>query len=144
VVVTSIRDAEKWATVAAVPVTIIILFLAALWARRESVVGMVVTLVCYLGGLAYFIFKLARMYQPSHEGNYLPVRKNLTSFAVITIILILLTIVNASMCMANFNKGLKKHVYKRNLGADEEKPVQMTNLPDLNDGSGGPNRMTID
>jgi hypothetical protein len=142
-IVTAITAAEKWVTVAAIPITIIILFLAAFFARRENVPGMVATIVCYFGGLAYFIFKLARMYQPSHEGNYLPVRKNLTSFAVITIILILLTIVNASMCMANFNKGLKKHVYKRNLGADEEKPVQMTD-PDLNDGPGDPNRMTID
>lgn len=142
VIVTSIRDAEKWVTVAAIPVTILILFMAAFWTRRENVYGMIATLVCFVGGLAYFIFKLARMYQPSHEQDYLPVRKSLTSFAVITIILIVMTITNASMCMANFNKGLKQHVLKRKIGAEEEKVVRMNDLPDQS--SAGAGRMTIE
>jgi hypothetical protein len=143
VIVTGLADAEKWVTVAAIPVTILILFLAAFWTRRENAFGMVATIVCFFGGLAYFIFKLARMYQPSHENNYLPVRKSLTSFAVITIILIVLTIVNASVCMANFNKGLKLHLLKRKIGREEEKDVRMHDLPDKN-GPGPSSRMTID
>jgi hypothetical protein len=143
VIVTGLADAEKWVTVAAIPVTILILFLAAFWTRRENAFGMVATIVCFFGGLAYFIFKLARMYQPSHENNYLPVRKSLTSFAVITIILIVLTIVNASVCMANFNKGLKPHLLKRKIGREEEKDVRMHDLPDKN-GPGPSSRMTID
>lgn len=105
---------------------------------------MVITILCYFGGLAYFIFKLARMYQPAKEANYLPVRKNLTSFAVITIILIVLTIVNACACMANFDKGLKPHVTKRKIGSEEEKAEHMTELPDLKHGPGAGVRMTID
>ncbi|KIM97963.1 hypothetical protein OIDMADRAFT_168314 [Oidiodendron maius Zn] len=143
VIVTGLADAEKWVTVAAIPVTILILFLAAYWTRRENAFGMLATIVCYFGGLAYFIFKLARMYQPSHEVNYLPVRKSLTSFAVITIILIVLTITNASVCMANFNKGLKPHILKRKIGGDDEKAVRMTDLPDPSNGP-GPSRMTIE
>ena len=83
------------------------------------------------------------MYQEGHEQNYLPVRKTLTSFAVITIILIVLTIVNASVCTANFNKGLKPHILKRKIGGEEEKIDNMTELPDLKHGP-VPSRMTID
>jgi len=105
---------------------------------------MIVTILCYLGGLAYFIFKLARMYQPAKKANYLPVRKNLTSFAVITILLLLLTIINACVCMANFNKGLKPHISKRKIGTEVEKGENMTEMPDLKHGGAPPSRMEID
>jgi hypothetical protein len=143
VIVSNIGDAEKWVTVAAIPVTIIILFLAAFWASRENKIGMLLTIVLFFGGMAYFIFKLARMYQPGHEDDYLPVRKNLTSFAVLTIILIVLTIINACVCMRNFNKGLKPHILKRKIGSEEEKIENMTELPDLKHGPVS-SRMTID
>jgi hypothetical protein len=143
VIVNNIADAEKWVTVAAIPVTIIILVMAAFWTRRENKVGMLVTIVLFFGGLAYFIFKLARIYQPSTEEGYLPVRKTLTSFAVLTIILVILTIINASVCMANFDKGLKPHLLKRKIGSEEEKIENMTELPDLKHGPAS-SRMTID
>lgn len=105
---------------------------------------MIVTIVCYFGGLAWFIFKLARMYEKKKEQDYLPVRKSLTSFAVITIILLLMTIANACVCMKNFNKGLKPHIMKRNIGGAIEKDP-MTELPDLKHGAPPQNtRMTID
>lgn len=80
------------------------------------------------------------MYQTSHAPFYLPVRKSLTSFAVITIVLIILTIVNACVCMANFDKGLKAHVMNTKI---EEEKLNMTELPDLKHGP-VPTRMTID
>jgi hypothetical protein len=145
VIVSNLQEAEKWVTVAAIPVTIVILFMAAFWTRRENRVGMIITIVCFLGGLAWFIFKLARMYQPAKAQDYIAVRKNLTSFAVITILLILITIANACVCMKNFNKGLKPHVMKRKIGGEEEKGENMTELPNLKHGQGPvSNRMTID
>lgn len=144
-IVTGLADAEKWITVAAIPVTVVILLMAAFWTRRENKIGMVITILCFFGGLAYFIFKLARMYQPAKEKNYLPARKNLTSFSVLTIILIVLTIINACVCMANFGKGLKPHVLKRQIGGEEEKAEHMTELPDLKHGHQPvSSRMTID
>lgn len=144
VIVTRVTDAEYGLTIAAVPITIVILFMAAFWTRRENKIGMVVTIVLYFCGLAYFVFKLARMYQKSHEKDYLPVRKSLTSFAVITIVLIILTIGNACVCMANFDKGLKPHIMKRKIGGEEaEKMDHMTELPDLKHGPVS-SRMTID
>jgi hypothetical protein len=144
VIVTGKSDAEYGLTIAAIPVTVVILFMAAFCTRRENKFGMIVTIVLFFCGLAYFIFKLARMYQPSHEINYLPVRKNLTSFTVITIILIVMTIANACVCTSNFGMGLKPHIMKRQVGAEEaEKLDNMTELPDLKHGP-VPSRMTID
>lgn len=60
--------------------------------------------------MAYFLFKLVRMYAPKTYQVYLPARRSLTFFAVITIVLIVLTIINASMCMHNFHKIGRAHV----------------------------------
>lgn len=96
--------------------------------------------------MAYFIFKLTRMYSGRFIPDYLPVRKNLTSFAVIALLLIILTIVNACVCAGNFNKGLMQHISKRKIVSEEEKDEHVMEMqPDLNHGAGaGPSRMTID
>lgn len=145
VIVTGLADAEMALTIAAIPITVLILFMAAFWTRRENKIGMVGTIFLFFCGLAYFIFKLARMYQPAKAMDYLPVRKSLTSFAVITIILIILTITNAIMCTMNFGKGLKPYIMKRKIGGEEaaEKENNMTELPDLKQGPVS-SRMTID
>ncbi|KAI5285282.1 hypothetical protein KEM54_000692 [Ascosphaera aggregata] len=61
---------------------------------------------CFLGGLAYFIFKMVRMYYGPKVQDYDAARKSLTFFAAITILLILVTIANACMCYRNFGQGL--------------------------------------
>lgn len=63
------------------------------------------------------------MYSPGWEDPYLPARKELTAFAVLTIILILLTISYACITAHNFNKGLKPYVNKPQTVEDEEKPM---------------------
>jgi NADH:ubiquinone oxidoreductase subunit 6 (subunit J) len=90
----------------------VLLFLAAFWVRRESVAGMIVIIIVYFIALAYFLFKLVRMYAADRARleDYRPARKSLTSFAVLTILLLLITIVIACICTHNFNKGLKPHV----------------------------------
>ncbi|KAG5979754.1 hypothetical protein E4U55_004800 [Claviceps digitariae] len=110
VVVAEKSDPEFALTIATIPVTIVILLAAAFFTRRENKPGMICTVIVFLGGLSYFIFKLVRIYQPSHASSYFAVRKSLSAFAVITIMLIILTIVNAVICMNNFNKGLKPHL----------------------------------
>jgi hypothetical protein len=141
VIVTGKTDAEFGLTIAAIPVTIAVLLLAAFFTRREMVWGVVCVIVVYFGGLAYFLFKLVRIYQPVKAQDYLAVRKSLTAFAVITIILIILTIINAVICMTNFNHGLKNHLVSTSVD-DEEKVnngYQMQDQkPQLT------NRMTID
>ncbi|KAI9744445.1 MAG: hypothetical protein M1818_001974 [Claussenomyces sp. TS43310] len=143
VIVTKITDAEFYCTIVAIPVTILILLLAGFWTRRENIVGMILIVVLCFGGLAYFIFKLVRIYQPGHIEQYLPVQKSLTVFAVLTIVLILLTIVNACVCMSNFGKGLKPFVMRRKIRSEDEKSDNATELPDL-EHRPLPNRMTIE
>lgn len=45
VVVVETSDFEFYLTIAAIPITIILLFLAAYWAKRETVAGMVCIIV---------------------------------------------------------------------------------------------------
>ncbi|KAL8885522.1 MAG: hypothetical protein Q9205_003558 [Flavoplaca limonia] len=154
VVVVDRSNIEFYLTIAAIPITIIILIMAGFFTRRENTPGMLVTITLYFAGLAYFLFKLARMWQPNgpRYNLYNPVRRPLTTFAVITVILIVLTIVNACMCTANFGRGLKPHITGRKMESEEEKLANhnMTEMPNYNYGYGpGPggamgSRMTID
>lgn len=91
---------------------------------------------------------MVRMYEPGHSQFYLPARHELTSFAVLTILLIMLTIINACMCANNFNKGLKPYISKRKLESEDEKnrytyTTEMTAGPSSKPGP-LPTRMTID
>lgn len=128
-------------TAAAIPITIAILLCAAWSTRREWKAGMWIVGVLYLGGLTYFIYKLARIYDPSQQNAYMPVRKSLTAFAVLTIILIILTIINALVCLFNFDHGLKQHLQAPRQEIDKDQAsysmhdVKQTQLP---------SRMTID
>jgi hypothetical protein len=145
VIVTQTTDAEFYITIAAIPVTILILVMAAYWTRREARPGMLLIIALYLGGVVYFIFKLVRIYQGGRTADYAPVKTSLTIFGVITLILIVLTIVNACICMANFGKGLQPFILQRRFGGDAEEKAdyQMSPLPDLRHGP-IPSRMTID
>uniref|UniRef100_A0A9P3B6R2 Uncharacterized protein n=1 Tax=Aspergillus pseudoviridinutans TaxID=1517512 RepID=A0A9P3B6R2_9EURO len=140
VIVTDKADIEFSLTLAAIPVTILILICAAIFVRRESSVGMIIIILLYFAAMAYFLFKLVRMYQPQTYANYLPARRSLTFFAVITIVLIILTIINASMCMHNFHKGLKPHINKRKSSKEAEKTTELSS----NVAGAIPNRMMID
>jgi len=129
VVIVTQRHIEFALTIAAMPVTIIILLAGAWFVRRENIWGTITVIIFYVGGLAYFIFKMVRMYSKSHEGPYLPARKELTTFAVLTIILILLTIGNACLCANNYNKGLKPYITKSSRVEDDEKPIGSAYAP---------------
>lgn len=143
VVVNNTADAEFYLTIAAVPITIILLLLAAYWTQKENVLGMAAIITVYFGALAYFLFKLVRMYgsDGSRVQDYLPARRSLTTFAVITILLLLVTIVIACMCTHNFNKGLKPHIAKRKV-PDLEEHKYTTEMPAI--AGPMPQRMTID
>ena len=94
------------------------------------------------------------MYEGTERADlYLPARRSLTTFAILTIILIILTIINAIMCASNFERGLKPYIRHRKVDdreGDEGKPVPMMDMqaPHLNYGgyvgAGGSSRMTID
>ena len=103
---------------------------------------MIVIIVVYFIALAYFLFKLIRMYVASinRQEEYKPARKSLTVFAILTILLLLLTIVVACMCTHNFNKGLKPHVNKKAAASDKTYGTEMPSV----EGPQRTQRMEID
>ncbi|KAK3335336.1 hypothetical protein B0T19DRAFT_5359 [Cercophora scortea] len=142
VIVTGKTDVEKGLTIAAIPITIAILLFAAFFTQRETKAGVCLVILLYFGALGYFFFKLVRIYQPGRKEHYQAVQRSLTAFAVLTIILIILTIINAFICMSNFGAGLKAHLVKPK-GSDLEKDD--LNSYQMNDQKPTlPSRMTID
>ncbi|MCJ1288294.1 hypothetical protein MMC26_007649 [Xylographa opegraphella] len=142
VVVVNVADPEFGLTLAAIPITVAILVMAGFWTRRENKWGMAFIVFLYFCAVAYFIFKLVRMYNGSKVDSYIPVRKSLTIFAVITVILIIITIVNAIACTQNFDTGLKRYIEHRKFESEDEKSY-MTEMPNLSHGP-ATSRMMID
>ena len=101
---------------------------------------MIVIIILYLCALSYFIYKLVRIYQKAEQ--YFAVRKSLTAFAVITILLILFTITNAIVCMRNFGTGLKPHLQSSSRKIKEKPDANSISLHDVKPTIAS--RMTID
>lgn len=142
VIVKNKREYEFGFTTAAIPVTIAILLFAAFFTQRENRIGMVGIILLYFGALAYFFFKLVRIYQSNTRDNYKAVQKSLTAFAVMTIILIVLTIINAFICMSNFGQGLKDHLVKPKTYDPEKEDANSYQMQDQKPQLSS--RMTID
>lgn len=106
---------------------------------------MILVIIVYFIALAYFLFKLVRMYAADAQRleDYKPARKSLTSFAVLTILLLLVTIVTACMCTHNFNKGLKPHVNSKSVRQGDDKTGYSNEMPSLS-GPTPTTRMEID
>jgi len=141
VVVGGSTSIETALTAAAIPVTMCILLAAGWFTRKEFKPGVYGIVVLYLGALAYFIFKLARIYDPGQNGKYAPVAKSLSAFASLTIILIICTIVNALVCLFNFGHGLKPHL--NTVRPEMDKDQVSYSLNDVKQPT-APSRMTID
>ncbi|KAK3071012.1 hypothetical protein LTR53_009433 [Teratosphaeriaceae sp. CCFEE 6253] len=122
VVVPNTTSVERWITVAALPITVGLLFLAAYFTRRESTWGQLLVIGVYFAGMAYFIFKLVRMFDADAKRlmEYRAGRKSLTIFAVLTLIALVLTMITAIACLRNFGKGLKPHIQKRAVPSADE------------------------
>ena len=127
-------------TIAALPITIVLLFLAAYICRRESFYGQCFIIFLYFAGMAYFAFKLVRMYSVERQDEYRVGRSGLMTFAVLAILLLVVTIAGAIATMRNFGKGLAPHVQRRKVAglesgaADNKYPSQ---APGSGYGGGG-------
>jgi len=137
------KDYEFFLTIAVLPLTVLFLLLAAWCTRREIKWAMCCVVVIFFGAMAYFLFKLVRMYQPNYEQSYIPARKPLTTFAVITLLLIIATIINAITCIMNFDKGLKPHINSKGKYSDDDDKHSMNELSN-HAAQPVPSRMTID
>ncbi|BGP22863.1 hypothetical protein JCM10295v2_001754 [Rhodotorula toruloides] len=109
ILVTGTPTVEFVLTIVALPVTILALLAFAAVVRIENRPGVYASFVVIAAGLAYFIYKLQRIYGAA-SGRYSAATATLTIFSVICIILLLATFVMMGLCMRNFGKGLKERI----------------------------------
>ncbi|GAA5859145.1 hypothetical protein JCM1840_003772 [Sporobolomyces johnsonii] len=110
VLVTGTPTAEFVLTIIALPIILVALALTAVAVRVESRTGVYVSFVCQMAGMAYFIWKLARIYLSSSSERYTAATATLTIFSVISLVMLLATFVLTGLCMSNFGKGLKEKI----------------------------------
>ncbi|GAA5850838.1 hypothetical protein JCM9279_003942 [Rhodotorula babjevae] len=107
-------DAERWITVAALPVTSGMLLLGYLAVKHENRTGYWCFLASCALGSAYFIYKLFIIYR-DRETDYRLVFKSLTVFAALCLAALILTTVTVTVCYRHFGRGLKYHMSRGDL-----------------------------
>ncbi|GAA5954468.1 hypothetical protein JCM3765_004466 [Sporobolomyces pararoseus] len=110
VLVTGTKTVEFVLTIIALPVILVALALTALVVRIESRIGVYVSLLVQAAGMAYFAFKLARIYSNESEDRYRTAKATLTIFSVVSLLMLVATFVLTGLCMSNFGKGLKEKI----------------------------------
>ncbi|KAI7872721.1 hypothetical protein BDF14DRAFT_1976411 [Spinellus fusiger] len=105
-------DVEYPLTIIALPITCLVLVLAVYAVRHESRPLIILFFLGLAAGVAYFVFKIYRIYDQDQKYKYKNVGDFLTFFASVTLLLLVLTIINASICWSSFNKGLKSHLLR--------------------------------
>lgn len=99
--------AEFGLTIAAIPVTLVLLIMAGAAVQREIKSIMSISLVLMLASQVYFIYKLVRFYAPSSEDQYITTRATLTVFTIVASLLLFATFGVGVRCFADFDKGLQ-------------------------------------
>ncbi|KAK4052053.1 hypothetical protein OIV83_002347 [Microbotryomycetes sp. JL201] len=104
---------ERGLTIAAMPITLLILIAGYIAVRKE------INWLFYsfeggcCAGVGYFVYKIFMVYQ-RRKTDYLLVFKSLTVFAVFCLLVLLFTIFTSTMCFRNFGRGLRYHLMKDN------------------------------
>ncbi|TFY67275.1 hypothetical protein EVJ58_g1737 [Rhodofomes roseus] len=106
IVVLEDDTAEFGLTVAAIPITMILLIMAGYAVQREIKSLMTISLVLMLAAQVYFIYKLYRFYDPASEQTYLSTRATLTTFTIVASILLFATFGIGCKCFHDFDRGL--------------------------------------
>jgi len=110
-------DWERYVTVAALPVSLILLVEGHLAARHESKWMMITFMTGCASAMIYFVYKLVKVFADRDSAIYELVWKSLTTFSIISIILLLITFIFACMVMHNFGRGLKTQLAKKTQSA---------------------------
>ncbi|KAI9101281.1 hypothetical protein DFS34DRAFT_592163 [Phlyctochytrium arcticum] len=105
------NDPEFALTIAALPIMMLVLILAVYGLKREDRYIMALFCCGVLLAMAYFIFKLVRIYMRKNEPQYSDTKHYLTFFACLSLAVMIMTFVNAIICYRNFGKGLKEHIH---------------------------------
>ncbi|KAM0792302.1 hypothetical protein ACM66B_004990 [Microbotryomycetes sp. NB124-2] len=125
VLVTGTPTAEFAITIAALPVILVVLALGAIFVRREIRSGTIMFMVFQLAGMAYFLYKLVRIWDADSRDRYFAARKTLTLFSVLSLVFLVATFIMTGLCLSNFERGLKERMPKYRFAAvkpDESMP----------------------
>ncbi|KAE8152925.1 hypothetical protein BDV25DRAFT_127549 [Aspergillus avenaceus] len=130
---------ESIISMAFIPLSMITLYLAAFFTRREKTAGMVIIILTLSIYMACFVTLLWWMNTVNGSADYGSTRLSLTLLIVITLFLILMTIITGIMCMSNFHKGLKTYIGPRSRGkhGDMENGVPLSDMETRFDIDGG-------
>ncbi|KAH9075793.1 hypothetical protein EDB83DRAFT_2352351 [Lactarius deliciosus] len=128
---------EFYVTCAALPLSIVLLVEGHLAARYENRWMMISFLSGCVGAMIYFSYKFVKVIIQKNTPEFSPVWESLSTFAVIAIILLLVTFGYAWVVMRNFGRGLKDQISRKQANAG----TKHTAYPSL---SVRPNRMSID
>ncbi|KAI5991518.1 hypothetical protein EDD15DRAFT_2168928 [Pisolithus albus] len=132
------NDWEYYVTLAALPLSVILLIEGHLAARYENKWMMATFMSGCIGALVYFIYKLYKLLKYRNT-DYAAVWHSLTTFSAIAIFLLLITIVFTIIVMRNFGRGLKNSIARStNHARSGSQPFHRGPM------SMNPNRMSID
>ncbi|KAI0957532.1 hypothetical protein AcW1_005896 [Taiwanofungus camphoratus] len=107
IVVLQTSTAEFGLTIAAIPVTLVLLIICGVAVQREIKSLMSISLVLMLAAQTYFIYKLDRFYDPHTRYEYISTRATLTVFTIATSLLLFATFGVGIRCFLDFDKGLQ-------------------------------------
>ncbi|GAA5895031.1 uncharacterized protein JCM6883_002294 [Sporobolomyces salmoneus] len=134
-------DAERWLTIAALPVTLLVLILGYFAVKREHKAWFYVFSGGCVLGVVYFVYKLF-IISRDRDTDYKLVFKSLTTFASFSLAALLWTSVSALVCFKNFGRGLKYHMTRQALTSTSQLDLKSNqeskfDSPGLSDGGGG-------
>jgi len=131
------HSVEFYITCAALPLSIVLLVEGHLAARYENKWMMTSFLSGCVGAMIYFCYKVIKIIINKLSPEFSHLWKSLSTFAIIAIILLLMTFVYAWMVLRNFGRGLKDQLSRKQAAAGAKHRA----YPSL---SVRPNRMSID
>ncbi|KAL8291640.1 hypothetical protein RQP46_001898 [Phenoliferia psychrophenolica] len=111
--------AERWLTVAALPISLFLLGLGYASVRYEHRLLWWSFIVGALAGAAYFVWKLFRIYE-FRSTDYKLIYKSLTVFAAFCLAALIWTCTTAYICYHRFGRGLKQAM-ARSAGTADDK-----------------------
>ncbi|RKP24454.1 hypothetical protein SYNPS1DRAFT_29784 [Syncephalis pseudoplumigaleata] len=115
-------NAEYGFTIAALPVSLLTIMLAAYALKREKRKTMLVVFAGFLAASIYFIAKLFIIWAPRNQEKYQFTKKYLTAFAVLALMAVIVTITISIRCYRNFGRGLKPYLMQENPNVEMMQP----------------------
>ncbi|KAE8386821.1 hypothetical protein BDV23DRAFT_175148 [Aspergillus alliaceus] len=110
-IVPSIHTSPTFAaTVVLIPTSCCLLFATASVIRYESRLGTVAISALHLSLIGFFVYIFTCFYSTPYYVEYLPARRTLSFFGVVTMALALATVIMIYLCYRNFHKGLRPYI----------------------------------